>query len=52
MGKTRDILRTLDFNGKELLEKALEVAACIKDCVLEKNKVPYGFCFERKGQVF
>jgi len=49
MGKTRDILRTLDFHGKALLEKALEVAACIKDCVLEKNKVPYGFCFERKG---
>jgi len=49
MGKTRDILRTLDIHGKEIMEKALEVAACIKECVLEKNKIPYGFCFERKG---
>ncbi|KAI6202143.1 hypothetical protein M3Y96_00917200 [Aphelenchoides besseyi] len=47
--KAKDILRTLDLQGRELLEKALEVAACIKECVLEKNKGPDGFCFNRKG---
>jgi hypothetical protein len=49
MGKTREILRSLEIHGRAILEKALEVAACIKECVLEKNKVPSGFCFERKG---
>jgi len=48
VAKSRDILRTLEIHGKALLEKALEVAGCIKECVIDEN-TPRGFCFERKG---
>lgn len=34
-------------SGRTLIDSALDVGSCIKDCVIQKNKG--GYCFDHKG---